>query len=171
MQQLFVKPNTKIIQIDDLFVDIYFFFIKIFILYKAKYNKMNKKRTLASAIILLTFVVLASYISRVAKITSQRGKVVTTKQSNNKSEEIQIIKASLAMVSFQADSTDVLEGDVCILDGDNNSTGDRIPFVPRKFPKWFVIAQDCDKEGDWVEYKLVANGKQAVITAFQKRNP
>lgn len=131
---------------------------------------MNKKRTLASAIILLTFVILASYISRVEKITANRGKVVTTKQSNNKSDEIQIIKASFEMVSFQEDSTDILTGDVCILDADNNATDEKIPFVPRRFPKWFVIAEDCDKEGDWVEYELVANGKKAVITAFQKRN-
>jgi hypothetical protein len=131
---------------------------------------MNKNRTLASAIILLIFIILASYISRVEKIAASRGKVVTTKQSNNKIDGIQIIRASFEMVSFQEDSTGVITGDVCVLDSDNNATGDRIPFVPRRFPKWFVIAEDCDKEGDWVEYEIVANGKKAVITDFQKRN-
>lgn len=135
-----------------------------------KHKVMYKNRTTTIVIVLFILIILAAYVSRVEQDSPRRGKVVTTEQSNDKSGEVQIIRASFGMVSYQEDSTGVISGDVCILDEEDNPTDDRIPFVPRKFPKWFDIAADCDKEGDWVEYKLVANGKRAVITKFEKRN-
>lgn len=128
---------------------------------------MGTKRIINGTLIIVIFSILAGFISTPPKVQTLRGKVLTSGESNIKTNDLMIIKASFSPLEIMEDSTGVIGGEICILNDKNKPTGNTLPFQPRRFPKWFEFG--CEDEGDFIEYKIVANGKKAVITHIPKR--
>jgi len=130
---------------------------------------MGTKKIISGILILVVLGTIAAFISSPPIIQTQRGRVIPSSgQSSIKPDGYQIIKASFLSFEMAEDSTKVISGDICLLDENDKPTGNKLPFQPRRFPIWFKFG--CEEEGDFVDYKLVANGTKAVITHFPKRN-
>ena len=97
---------------------------------------------------------------------TRRGKVVASGQTG-----IFNLKLNTASIfSFQsADSTEVVDGKICIIDRNDQPTGDFIDIVPRRFPAWFVFG--CEDAGTIVSYKIVQQGNniEKALVQFSRR--
>jgi hypothetical protein len=127
---------------------------------------------------ILVFVVILSLalggLSFTKKDTNaaKRGKVVADDRSGL--FNLKLDEASIFSLSSLADSTDIISGEICVLGSNNESTGEYIEMVPRKFPKWFLFG--CDEDGTIITYKIVnmGNGDSKALVKFskkQKRGP
>lgn len=98
---------------------------------------------------------------------ARRGKVVASGQSSI--FKLNLNTASIFSFESAADSTEVIDGKICIIGGNEQPTGSFIDMVPRKFPKWFVFG--CEDAGTIVSYKIVqqGNGVEKALVKFSKK--
>ncbi len=129
---------------------------------------MKTKKIFLGVLLLIALGMVAGFISTPPKIQAVRGKVLSSSGSKIHFKDPKVIKASFSPFQTVTDSTDVISGDICILNEKDQPTGRTIPFQPRRFPKWFEFG--CEDEGDFIEYIVVANGTKAIITRIPKRN-
>jgi hypothetical protein len=129
---------------------------------------MKTKNIITGIAILIVAGIFVGFISSPSVVQTHRGKVLSGGESNINSPDYKIIKASFSPFQAVADSTDIIEGEICILNENDEPTGNTVQFQPRRFPKWFEFG--CEDEGDFIEYNLVANGTKAIITRFPGRN-
>jgi hypothetical protein len=96
---------------------------------------------------------------------TRRGKVVASGQTGIFNLKLH----TASMFSFQsADSTEVMAGEICVIDRNDQPTGDLIDIVPRRFPAWFVFG--CEEAGTIVSYKIVQQGNiEKALVQFSRR--
>ncbi|MBS0001075.1 MAG: hypothetical protein KFF73_18975 [Cyclobacteriaceae bacterium] len=129
---------------------------------------MESKKIVFSALLFIAIGLVVGFNSTPPEIQAKRGKVLTTSESKLNFKNLNIINASFSPSQTVVDSTDVISGEICILRNDA-PTGKTVPFQPRRFPKWFEFG--CEDAGDFIEYKLVAGGRKAIITRIPPRPP
>ena len=97
----------------------------------------------------------------------KRGKVVSGGRSGLFDQNLN----TASVFSFQnADSTGLVSGTVCVINNQDQSTGEFIEMVPRKFPKWFVFG--CQNSGTIIRYKINGAGKAVIqFSKKQKKGP
>lgn len=117
--------------------------------------------------ILVLSVAISGLSTRKAEIqAAKRGKVIADKESSL--FEMKLNEASIFGFIFGNDVNEKIEGQVCILDENDQPTGKYIRMVPRSFPSWFVFG--CEN-GSVVTYKLVekGNGEMQAIVQLGKK--
>ena len=118
--------------------------------------------------ILVVSFALAAGTSKETDINAaSRGKVVASGSSGIL--QLNLNTASVFSFESAADSTEVIDGKICIIGRNDQPTGNFIDMVPRKFPKWFVFG--CEDEGTIVSYKIVqqGNGIEKALVQFSRR--
>jgi hypothetical protein len=97
---------------------------------------------------------------------ASRGKVVADSKSGL--FDLRLNEASFFSYILGENPAEDIEGHVCVLDENDQPTGELIRMVPRSFPSWFVFG--CEN-GTIVTYKIVENGngqKQAIVKVGKK---
>lgn len=97
---------------------------------------------------------------------ASRGKVIADKKTGL--FDIKLNEASFFSMLMGSSAVEDIEGRVCILDENDQPTGEYIRMVPRSFPSWFVFG--CE-DGSIVTYKVVEQGngeKQAIVKVGKK---
>lgn len=127
---------------------------------------MKKQQILVLTVILFMAIFAVSFNKKEPNAAT-RGKVVADDRSGL--FNLKLDEASVFSLSSLADSTDIISGEICVLGSNNESTGEYIEMVPRKFPKWFVFG--CDDDGTIITYKIVnmGNGDSKALVKFSKK--
>ena len=125
-----------------------------------------KKPHIFVLILVFTMVLSGLSIRKTDTTAARRGKVVADSQSEL--FKLKLNEASLFSSIFGEDDDEEIEGQVCVLDENDEPTGELIRMVPRAFPSWFEFG--CD-DGSIVTYKIVEKGngeKQAIVKVGKK---
>ena len=98
---------------------------------------------------------------------ASRGKVIAGNQSSLFDQNLN----TASILSFQTtDSTGVISGQVCVINNNDQSTGEFVEMVPRRFPRWFVFG--CQQSGTIIRYQLNSAGKAVIqFSNAQRRGP
>lgn len=125
------------------------------------------KKTQILVLILLISIAFTALSVRKSDISAaSRGKVVADSKSSL--FDMKLNEASFFSFILGENPTENIEGQVCVLDENDQPTGDFIRMVPRSFPSWFVFG--CE-DGSIVTYKIVEKGngeKQAIVKVGKK---
>jgi len=118
-------------------------------------------------ILVISFALVAGTSKEIDINAARRGKVIASGQTGILN--LNLNTASIFSFGNIADSTEVINGKICIIGGNDESTGAFIEMVPRKFPKWFVFG--CDEQGTIITYKIVqqGNGIKKALVKFSKK--
>ena len=125
------------------------------------------KKTSVFVLLLVLVIAISGLSTRKADIqASKRGKVIADKKSSL--FDMKLNEASFFDFIMGNNTLENIEGQVCILDENDEPTGEYIRMVPRSFPSWFVFG--CE-DGSVVTYKIVEKGngeKQANVKVGKK---
>ena len=125
------------------------------------------KKTSVFVLLLVLAIAISGLSTRKADIqASKRGKVIADKKSSL--FDMKLNEASFFDFIMGNNTLENIEGQVCILDENDEPTGEYIRMVPRSFPSWFVFG--CE-DGSVVTYKIVEKGngeKQANVKVGKK---
>lgn len=125
-----------------------------------------KKAPIFIILIILTLAISGLSTRKADIQATKRGKVIADKKS--RLFDMKLNEASIFDFIMGEDTHEKMEGQVCILDDNDQPTGEYIRIVPRSFPSWFVFG--CE-DGTIVTYKIVEKGngeKQANIKVGKK---
>lgn len=125
------------------------------------------KKTQIFVLLLVLTLAISGLSTRKADIqASKRGKVIADRESSL--FDMRLNEASVFDFILGNNTLEKTEGQVCILDENDEPTGEYIRMVPRSFPNWFVFG--CE-DGSIVTYKIVVKGngeKQANVKVGKK---
>jgi hypothetical protein len=125
-----------------------------------------KKTQIFLLLIVLTVTISALSFRKGDIQAASRGKVVADKSSGL--FDMKLNEASFFSIIMGNSAIEDIEGNVCVLDENDQPTGEYIRMVPRSFPSWFVFG--CE-EGTIITYKIVEKGngeKQAIVKVGKK---